>query len=208
VPMSTIAWPRRDSVHAMSWLMVGITIVTLAAALAALTWPSGNPRQARPAKFTATPTETQAYADFFMRRWPLLVRLAAASDTLCFTHPTLIHRRQRSAPVDVNQPLHLGSCLAALRREDRATRSFLGDLSGQPVANEFATTTTRFASAVRANLLINMQLAADLSRGDVARYNRDVRSHMPPRICIGPINHLIGSGKPSQQLPQAIFTNC
>jgi hypothetical protein len=192
----------------MSQSMVGIAIVTLATALAALTWPSGTPRQARPAKFTATPTETQAYAEFFMHRWPLLVRLAAASDTRCFAHPTLIHRRQRSAPADVNQPLHLGSCLAALRREDRATHSFLGDLSGQPVGNELATTTTRFAPAVRANLLLNTQLAADLARGDVARYNRDVRTHMPPRICIGPINHLIGSDKPSQQLPQWIFTNC
>jgi hypothetical protein len=204
--MSTIAWPRRDPVDAMSQLMVGIAVVTLATALAALTWPSGNPRQALPAKFTATPSETQA--GFFMHRWPLLVSLAAASDTRCFAHPTLIHRRQRSAPADVNQPLHPGSCLAALRREDRATRRFLGDLSGQPVANDLATTTTRFASAVRANLLLNTQLAADLASGDVARYNREVRTHMPPRICIGPINRLIGSDKPSQRLPQAIFTNC
>jgi hypothetical protein len=192
----------------MSQLLVGIAVVTIAAALAALTWPSGNPRQGRPAKFSATPTETQAYAGFFVHRWPLLVRLSAASDTLCFAHPTVLHRRQRSAPADVNQPLHLGSCLAALRREDRATRSFLGDLSGQPVANQLATTTSRFASAVRATVLLNTQLAADLARGDVAQYNRDVRKHMPPRICIGPINHLIGLDKPSQQLPQAIFTNC
>jgi hypothetical protein len=205
--VSTVAGPGvRAGVHAMSRTAAGIALATIATAFAALTW-NGGTHQPRPAPSTAaTSAAAQAYAGFFERRWPRLVRLEVASDTACFAHPTLVHRRRRSAPADINQRLRVASCEAALRREDRAARGFLDDLSRYPVPSAFASATTRFASAVRENLRLNVQMAADLARGDVARYNDDVRTRMPPLICIGPINHLIGAHKPP--LPQAVLTNC
>lgn len=206
--MSTIAWVGGAAVRSMSRLTAGAAVVMAATAFATLTWPSGGPYQTKPARLQATPTIAQAYAGFFRQRWPRLVRLAAASDTRCFAHPTQLHRRRRSAPADVNQQLRVGGCLTALRREDRATRRFLNDLARQQIPNAFATATTRFASAVRANLLLNTALAGDLANGDVSGYNDTVRRRMPPPICIGPINYLIGATELSQQLPQAILTNC
>jgi hypothetical protein len=206
--MSTVAWPLGAAVRSMSRLTAGVAAVTVATALATLTWPNGGIHQTEPDRLKATPTTDRAYAGFLRQRWPRLVALAAASDTRCFAHPTQDHRRRRSAPTDINQQLRVGACLTALRREDRVTRRFLDDLARQQPPNAFSTATTRFASAVRANLLLNTRLVADLTNGDVTVYNDTVRMRMPPAICIGPINHLIGATEPSQQLPQAILTNC